>query len=182
MDVYSCPRCDKPLRKEELDACKCSNCNLEFKVTKDTDVAIYQERALVAKLASEVFGVEGSRTNYYLTSINMIKGAFKNVVYIKSKNFTSFYRVLDGEIRYFLFRLRNRKKNIRIEFDMGLAYKHVQKYTEQQRKGNGLGKIKSYLYTRNFEYMIEVCMAVAERKNKKYGAKIQSNIDVVVKY
>lgn len=182
MSAYNCPRCDKGLYKAELDNKKCSNCNLEFKVTKDTDVAIYQERNLVAKLATEVFGIEGSRTDYYLTAINIIKGAFTNLVYIKGKRYTSFYRIVDGELRYFLFRIDKSKKIVRIEFDMRLAYKRVKSYSDEMRKRNGLGRIKSVLSTRDFEYMVEVAMAVAERKNKKYGAKIQSDISIMVKY
>ena len=180
--VYSCPRCDKPLRAIEIENKKCSNCDLEFKVTKDTNVAIYQERELVAKLASEVFGVVGTRTNHYLTAINMLKGAFNNVVYVKGVRHTTFYRVVDGELRYFLFRLDRTKSTVRIEFDMRMAYKRVKNYTDAQRTKSGMGRIKSCLTTPNFEYMIEVCMAVAERKNKRYGAKIQGEVGLVVKY
>lgn len=178
---YSCPRCDKPLRTEEVDAKKCSNCGIGFKVTKDTNVAIYQERALVAQLAKEVFGLKGTRIDYYNTAINILKSALLNVIYSKSKRHTTFYRIIDGEIKYFLFRLTKTYKSIRIEFDMRLGYKKVKNYSDEYRLRGSKGRLKSYLNTKDLELLVDVCMAVCEIKNKRYGKQTQL-VDIVVKY
>lgn len=171
---YECPRCDKPLRDEEVDNKKCSNCNLEFRVTKETDVAIYQEKALVKKLAQEVFGIKGTKLDYYKTAINMIKGCMKNVVCTRGKECTTFFRVGDAEIMYHLFRIYKNRTQVAVEFDIQVRYKGVINFNQKERKARGLGRWKSTLRTKDLEYFLEVCMAVAERKNNYCGSVIQT--------
>lgn len=178
---YSCPKCDKPLNDYELDDKKCLGCGIEFKVNKETDVAIYQERALITKLAQEVFGIKDTRINFTKTAINLLKGALSNVVCYRGKRYTTFYRIMDGELKYFLFRLDHAKRSIRIEFDTRLGYHRVKNYSDEMRVTNGKGRLKSYMNTCDFELLLEVCIAVCERKNNKYGKSVQP-IDLMVKY
>lgn len=178
---YECPRCDKQLRQDEIDNKRCSNCGLEFKITENTDVAMIKEKQMLRKLAKEVFGVKNNKIDCYETAINLLKSVFLNVVHTRGDRFVTFYKVVDGEIKYFLFRLDKIKSKIRVEFDINLRYKNITRYSLEERKRRKLGRIKCCLSTNDFDFLMEVCNAVSERKNRLYGNSVRP-VDILVKY
>ena len=176
MANYSCTRCDKPLRGDEIAKCKCSNCDLEFKITKATPVELFQEDQLIDLFAERIFGKQ-KKIDYYSTAINICKAMLTNVVCHRNETVCSFYLLDDGEIVCFLFMLKKRLAEVRLEMDIPFRYEGVVLYDLDSIKSRKIPcGLRSYYRTKNFEKMMEMVAAVYERKNKKHRVgKIQTD-------
>jgi hypothetical protein len=153
-----------------MDAKCCSNCGLEFSITKDTDIEIFQEEHLIRRFTDEALG-KVNEINYYETAINILKAHLTSVVTHRSETYCSFYRVMEQEITCFLFRVANKTRfnRVKIEFDTKQRYPGIVPYSEAYRKMKNLPRIKSYMVTNNFEEMMETCKAIFRSKSKQYG-------------
>jgi len=165
--VYYCTRCDKPLTPKEVKACQCSNCGLEFKITKNTDASLFQEDLLIERLSEEI-STKPRKIDYHETAVRFLKVYLGDVVILRGVKYTKFYRVWDQEIVMLVFALRTTAREIVLEFDRVFRYVDVVTIPPERRKSRAFGTMKSYYKTRNIEKALEIAMAVYKVKSKKY--------------
>ena len=166
----NCPKCDKTLESTEIGVHRCS-CGMEFKITKDTDFSVMQEDYILSKLAQEALGEKKSpKRDFYAKIIEMFKGHLGSVVCLRKKKYCYFYLLKDGEIVAFLFRLRNYKSFIHLEFDTRLG-KHagVNSYSKEEMQKAHNWIYKSYMRTRDIEQAVRMAIHVYELKKRRFS-------------
>lgn len=178
MPKYSCPRCDKGFSREEIQAGRCENCGLGFKISAKTDAALFDENALMERLAEEIVKGKPPKLNHYEKAIELLKGYLSGVVCTRRSEQCTFYLVRDQEIVCFLLRLVNRSRVIHLEFDSVLrGLKDIVPYKETDRRVIKMSRVKSYLKTRDFDYAMQVALYVYQKKSRRYGiGKFEKNI------
>lgn len=180
MAKYNCPRCDKGFSQKEVVDGRCENCGLRFRVSQKTDMALFDENALMDRLAEEIVQGKEVKINHFEKSIELIKGYLSGVVCIRRKEYCTFYLVKDQEIVCFLFRLVNFVKTIYLEFDTVFrGLEDVFPYNEEKLKSMNMCKAKSYLKTIDFEYAMQIALYVYQKKSKQYGiGKFEKNVRI----
>jgi len=176
----NCPKCDKTLGKRECKEGRCNHCGLEFTIGPKSNLALYQEDALLETLANEVVRDRRKmqkKIQYYERAIELTKGYFRDVVCFTRHTSsterqwnTTFFLVRDAEIVAFLFRLVYRVRGIYADFDMDLkGLKWVKKYKRNEQGTEMFRRVRCYLSTTDFQYAIELFAYVYERKSKRFG-------------
>ncbi len=175
--MHSCIKCAKFLTKVEIRNAKCSNCGKEFEIADDQTASLFMQDEVIQQFAETVYNYKREEKLDYTGKMkDMIKAYLSNIVISGIKVF-SFYLVRDNEVVCFLFRLRNVKRFIFLEFNLALKYEGVESYTK--KNGKYSGGMKSYIKTKDFEHAIDICVAVYTRKSKSYphvGTKDMSYI------
>jgi len=167
---FNCPKCDKPLRVEEVNKKKCGNCEIELDINVKDVISGVQEKRLREMIEAEMFAVKKDDIiDHYETAINILKATFSNVVCKRNTDSTNFYLVVDGEIVDFLWKVVPNVNQILIGFDINL-YKYTVNMVKLLPRDfkRWRGKLRSAMMSNDFVYMVEFTEMVYRRKFNKY--------------
>jgi len=158
--MYRCTKCDKMLTAKDVKGCICSGCGLQFKITKDTDIEQFQEDMLIERFEREV-NKKLKRINYYDTVVNMLKAYLSNVVMVRVPKGCTFYRVDNAEVTSILFRVRNTRSCVRMDFDYNPKYQGVVYMNKKD------GRYVTTLDTKDFEKVLDVSMSIYKLRSRR---------------